>query len=154
VTRGSSRIVWDGARLERAIGASGRRLRADPRCFAGEPVTGAWAHVCALPTGTASLPFDDTAVQQVRRDALAWWIPLLADSLVCVTTLAVDSVDYGGAITVARDPAWFELDPFARIFPGTIVRSDLFSEVAPPAGPVMERTAGVAWPGGRFAGAS
>jgi len=98
----------------------------------------------------AKLPFDFPEIQQVRRDALAWWIPLLGDALVCVTTLAVDSVNYGGAITVATDPARFEEDPFARIFPGTIVRTSLFSRVPPPVGPVAERYSGVAWPGGGF----
>jgi hypothetical protein len=151
VNAGSSRIVWDGARLETALGAAGRRFRADPRCFAGEPVRGAWAHVCALPDEQARLPYDHPEVQQVRRDALAWWIPLLGSDLVCVTTLALDSVNYGGAITVARHPSFFTQDPFTRVFPGTVVRTDLFCEVEPPAGPVSERTAGVAWPGGRFA---
>ena len=131
-------------------GAPGRRFRADPRCFAGEPSFGAWAHICALVDEDAKLPFDQPEVQQVRRDALAWWIPLLGDALVCVTTLTLDPVNYGGAITVATDPAFFALDPFARIFPGTVVRTDLFSRVPPPAGPVVERYAGVAWPGGTF----
>ena len=53
----------------------------------------------------ARLPFDTPEVQQVRRDALAWWIPLLGESLVCLTTLALDPVNYGGAITVATDLA-------------------------------------------------
>lgn len=148
--RGSSRLVWDGAQLGTALGSPGRRFRADPRCFAGEPVLEAWAHVCALPDDDAKLPFDMPEIQQVRRDALAWWIPLLGDSLVCVTTLALDSVNYGGAVTVARDPVFFDHDPFARIFPGTIVRTDLFSVTAPHPGPPIERYAGVAWPGGRF----
>lgn len=146
---GSSRIVWDGQRLDTALGAPGRRLRADPRVFAGNPVR-AFAHVCALSDVAAMLPYDAPEVQQVRRDALAWWIPLLGHRLVCLTTLAVDSVNYGGAITVATDPSVFCDDPFARIFPGTIVETDLFCPVLPPAGPVEERTAGVAWPGGAF----
>jgi len=58
--------------------------------------------------------------------------------------------DCGGAITVTREPVPWSEDPFARIFPGTVVRTGLFSEVAPPPGPVLERYAGVAWPGGRF----
>jgi hypothetical protein len=97
------------------------------------------------------LPFDMPEVQQVRRDALAWWIPLLGDSLVCLTTLALDPVNYGGAVTVAREATFFHHDPFARIFPGTIVRTDLFSFVPPHPGPTIERYAGVAWPGGSFA---
>jgi hypothetical protein len=90
-------------------------------------------------------------VQQARRDALAWWIPLLGVSLVCITTLAVDSVHYGGAITVATDVSFFAHDPFGRIFPGTVVETDLFCRVPPPAGPVVERYRGVAWPGGSLA---
>ena len=150
---GSSRLVWDGETLATALGAPGRRFRADPRCFAGEPVQGAWAHVCALPDEEAKLPYDMPEIQQARRDALAWWIPMLGDELVCLTTLAIDSVNYGGAVTVARDPSLFDEDPFARIFPGTVVQTDLFSEVAPPVGPPIERYAGVAWPGGRFTAA-
>ncbi len=96
------------------------------------------------------LEFDQPEVQQVRRDALAWWIPLLGEDLVCVTTLALDASLYGGAITVARRPDRFADDPFARIFPGTVVRTDLFAQVDPPVGPVIERYAGRPWPGGRF----
>jgi hypothetical protein len=150
VSGGSSRLVWDGERLAVHLGATGRRLRADPRCFAGEPVRDAWAHVCALAGEDAKLPFDFPEVQQARRDALAWWIPLLGDSLVCLTTLAADSVNYAGAVTVARDPSLFGGDPFARIFPGTVVRTSLFCAVQAPPGPVIERYSGVAWPGGAF----
>jgi hypothetical protein len=128
----------------------GLRLRPDPRCIRGETVAGAYAHVCAAREPGETLPFDDPAVQQARRDALAWWIPLLGDALVCLTTLALDSVRYAGAITVSTDPSLFRDDPFARLFPGRIVQSDLFCRVAPPSGPVIERYAGVTWPGGRF----
>jgi hypothetical protein len=113
-------------------------------------VNGAYVHVCALADDAARLPFDQPEVQGVRRDALAWWIPYLGENLVCVTTLAVDSVHYGGAVTVVREPVDFRLDPFARVFPGALVRSDLFCAVASPAGPIIERYSGVAWPGGRF----
>ncbi len=90
---------------------SGLRVRPDPRCIRGEPVRGAWAHVCV----GEPLPYDSPEVQQVRRDALAWWIPLLGESLVCLTTLAFDSVRYAGGITVATDPSFFDDDPFARL---------------------------------------
>jgi hypothetical protein len=153
VNRGSSRLVWDGARLTTELGAPGRRFRADPRCFAGAPMQDAWANVCPLPDPDAALPYDEPEVQQVRRDALAWWIPLLGDELVCVTTLAVDAVRYGGAVTVARSRRAFVDDPFARLFPGTVVRTSLFSVVPPPGGPTIERYAGAAWPGGAFASA-
>jgi len=129
---------------------SGLRVRPDPRCIRGEPVPGIWAHVCAASDRGDVLPYDHPEVQQVRRDALAWWIPLLGDSLVCLTTLALDSVNYAGAITVASDSSLFDEDPFARIFPGTVARSDLFCSVPLPPGPAIERYSGVAWPGGRF----
>lgn len=147
----AARLAFDGTSL-RAGSEPGRCFMIDARCLSGEPVRGAFAHVCALPDEGAALAFDQPEVQQVRRDALAWWIPLLGDALVCVTTLALDEARYGGAITVTREPVDWGCDPFARIFGGTLLRSDLFCEVAPPAGPVIERYAGVAWPGGTFAG--
>ena len=110
-------------------------------------MAGAYAHVCALPDRAAALRYDEPEVQQVRRDALAWWIPMLGDDLVCLSTFALDASRCAGAITVARDPAWFADDPFARLFPGTVVRSDVFCPVPPPAGPPIERYAGAPWPG-------
>jgi hypothetical protein len=150
VTGGSSTLRWDGTALSRHSRAAGRRFRADPRCFGGVAVH-AWAHVCALPDEDARLPYDDPAVQAARRDALAWWIPLLGDALVCLTTLALDSVNCGGAITVATEPSLFVDDPFTRLFPGRIVETAIFAAVPPPAGPVIERYSGAAWPGGSFA---
>jgi hypothetical protein len=141
-------IRWDGVELSRR--GPGRRFRIDLRCLAGEPVAGAWAHVCALPDPAAALRYDEPEVQQARRDALAWWIPLLGDELVCLTTLALDASLCGGAITVACSPRAFADDPFARLFPGTTVRTDLFSCVPPPPGPAIERYSGLAWPGGQF----
>jgi hypothetical protein len=143
-------LVFDGERLSADPHAPGRRLRVDARCLSGEPVAGAFAHVCALPDRRAALRFDEPEVQQARRDALAWWIPLLGDDLVCLSTFALDASRYGGAVTVARRPDRFDSDPFARIFPGTIVESDLLCPVPPPPGPVVERYAGAPWPGGAF----
>jgi hypothetical protein len=143
-------VVFDGTRLSLDPRAPGRRLRIDSRCVECTPVPGAYAHVCALPDRAAALRYDEPEVQQVRRDALAWWIPMLGDSLVCLSTFALDASRCAGAITVARDPAWFPDDPFARLFPGTVVRSDVFCPVPPPAGPPIERYAGAPWPGGRF----
>jgi hypothetical protein len=143
-------VAFDGEELHLGGRGGGRRLRVDARCLSGIPVAGAWAHVCALPDRDAALRFDEPEVQEARRDALAWWIPLLGDSLVCLTTIALDASRYGGAITVARDPSSFGADPFARIFPGTTVRSGLFGEVPPPPGPALERYAGAPWPGGGF----
>jgi hypothetical protein len=110
-------------------------------------VAGAFAHVCV----GDPIPYDFPEIQQARRDVLAWWIGLLGDTFICVTTLALDSVHCVGAIAVATDASRFDDDPFARVFPASTVESDLFCRVAPPAGPVIERYSGVAWPGGRFA---
>jgi hypothetical protein len=143
-------LVFDGARLSTDARAPGRRLRIAARCLDGEPVHGAFAHVCALADRGAALRYDEPEIQQARRDALAWWIPLLGDDLVCLTTFALDASRCAGAMTVARDPARLADDPFARLFPGTVVRTDLFCAVPPPAGPPIERYAGAPWPGGGF----
>jgi hypothetical protein len=148
--RSFAHLVFAGRTLSADPRAPGRRLRVDARCLRGEPVRGAWAHVCALPDRDAALRFDEPEVQQARRDALAHWIPLLGAELVCLSTFALDASLCGGAITVARSPDRFADDPFARLFPGTVVRTDLFCEVAPPPGPAIERYAGAPWPGGRF----
>ena len=135
--------------LEETPGA--RRFGVDPRCVAGGAVPDAWVHLCALEDPAARVPYDQPEVQQARRDALAWWIPLLGDDLVCLSTLSLDAVHCGGALTVARSPRHFTADPFARLFPGTIMRSALFGPVPPPPGPVLERYAGAPWPAGSFA---
>ncbi|HEX5894814.1 MAG TPA: hypothetical protein VFY47_00710, partial [Thermoleophilaceae bacterium] len=66
-------VVFDATRLSLDPRAPGRRLRIDSRCVEGEPVAGAYAHVCALRDRAAALRYDEPEVQQVRRDALAWW---------------------------------------------------------------------------------
>lgn len=142
-------VFFDGATLSRQEG-TGRRLVADRACLEGEPVAGALAHVCALADEDATVPFDDPSVQGARQDALAWWIPLLGSSLVCLTTLAVDESRCAGAITVVTDDRHLADDPFARLFGGTVVTTDLFCAAAPPPGPVLERYAGAPWPGGHF----
>ncbi len=86
-----ARVVFDGRRLSADPHAPGRRLRIDARCLEGTPVAGAFAHVCALPDDRAALRFDEPEVQQARREALAWWIPLLGADLVCLTTFALDA---------------------------------------------------------------
>lgn len=129
---------------------SGLRVVPDRRTIRGRPER-AFAHVCAAARAEDALPFDDPAVQQARRDALAWWVPELGNALVCITTLALDSVHCGGAITVVRSTSVrLADDPFARLFPGELVECDLFCPVEPPVGPVIERYAGAAWPGGSF----
>ena len=101
LTQGSSRLLWDGVTLTRELGARRAATSAPTRAASWASRVRAWAHVCALADEDARLPYDTPEVQGVRRDALAWWIPLLGDALVCLTTLAVDTVNYGGAVTVA-----------------------------------------------------
>jgi hypothetical protein len=144
-----SYVTFDGQRLSVDPHGPGRRLRLDRRCLEGEPVR-AFAHVCELTDDDAALRFDEPEVQQARRDALAWWIPMLGDDLVCLSTFALDASRCAGAVTVASDPTRFEQDPFARLFPGTIVEADFFCPVPPPPGPVIERYSGAPWPGGSF----
>ncbi len=145
------RIAFDGTRLSIAAGAGGRSFLADERCFEGEPEREAWAGVCASTDPEAALPFDAPEVQSARREALAWWIPLLGDDLVCLTTLALDGVRCAGAITVVRRERDLSADPFARLVAATVVAAPaLFTTVDPPPGPVIERYAGHPWPGGSF----
>lgn len=142
-------VSFDGERLSPDPRA-GRRLRIDARCLSGEPAVGAYANVCALPDKTAALRFDEPEVQQARRDALAWWIPLLGDDLVCLSTFALDASRCAGAVTVAWRPSYFEADPFARLFAPTTVRVDFLCPVPAPPGPTIERYAGAPWPAGSF----
>jgi hypothetical protein len=145
-------VRFDGERLSDDPQGAGRRLRIDARCVRGEGVEGAYAHVCALTDADGAIRYDEPEVQQARRDALAWWIPMLGDDLVCISTFSLDESRCAGAVTVAADPREFDQDPFARLFPGTIVRANFFSPVPPPPGPVIERYSGAPWPAGSFAG--
>lgn len=138
-------LWWDGRELSRGETAGARRLLVDPRCLAAEPVA-AWANVCVSADPEARVRFDEPEVQQVRRDALAWWIGLLGVDLVCVTTCALDHSWCAGAITVARRPDRFASDPFARLFAATAIPCDALGPVAPPCGPLVERVAGAPWP--------
>lgn len=146
---GAAYLSFDGEQLYLGKGA-GRCVMIDARCLRGVGIRGAHAHVCAVADSDAALAFDHPEIQQVRRDALAWWIPMLGENLICLSTLALDEARYAGAITVTHRPLRNSEDPFARIFPATSVRTDLFCPVAPPPGPVIERYAGVPWPGGSF----
>ena len=146
---GAAQLWFDGRTVD-TKGGAGRRLVIDARCLQGRAFEGAHVHVCAPAGPDAAIEFDQPEVQQARRDALASWTPVLGSNLLFLTTLALDESRYGTAITVTRRPAHWSEDPFARLFPGTVVRSDLFCDVAPPSDPVIERQAGVPWPGGRF----
>jgi hypothetical protein len=122
--------------------------RADARIV---DAAGAPAHVSlVLPPPDVRLAFDDTAVQQARRDVLA------RGAFDALSTLLTDASHFEGAITVARagDVQRLRDDPFARIFPQRILRVEagLLGTVAPPAGPTIERYGSASpWPADRFA---
>ncbi len=97
----SSGTVSASRRAKAPAVASGSTRAAWPGAGRASPARG---HVCASPDPGAFLLFDAPEVQQARRDALAWWIALLGDALVCLSTLTLDASHYGGAITVARSP--------------------------------------------------
>jgi hypothetical protein len=143
-------VSFDGERLSPDPRA-GRRLRIDARCLQGEPVPDAFASICALADKDAALRYDEPEVQSARQDALAWWIPLLGDDFVCISTFAIDESRCAGAVTVARSSTHLDEDPFALLFPPTITRVDFLCPVPPPPGPVIERYAGAPWPAGSFA---
>lgn len=143
-------LFYDGAALALEPLAGARRLLADPACFAGDPVTGAWAQVCASADPSAAIPFDAPEVQFARADALAWWIPLLGEDLICITTLAVDGSRYGGAVTVVRRRRALDEDPFARLFEARRLETEIFAATPPPPGPVLERYGGAPWPAAGF----
>jgi hypothetical protein len=113
---------------------------------------GAPAHVSLVrPPPGVRLPFDDVAVQQARRAALA------APPFAALTTLLSDASHFEGSLTVARggDVARMADDPFARVFPARILRVEagLLGSVPAPAGPVIERYGSAEpWPWDRFGG--
>ena len=115
----------------------------DPR---GAP---AWISLVLAPPGLR-LPFDDLAVQQARR------LVLSRQPLAAVSTLLRDDSHFEGAITVARsadDERWLREDPFARIFPGTLlaVEEGILGSVPAPTGPTIERYgSGNPWPWDSF----
>jgi hypothetical protein len=103
-----------------------------------------------LPPPGVRLKFDDVAVQQARRRALA------GPPFDGVSTLLTDSSHFEGALTVARGEQVIMLgdDPFARIFPARMldVEAGVFGSAPAPAGPTIERYgSSEPWPWDRFA---
>jgi hypothetical protein len=123
-------------------------LRVDERLIDPDG-TPAWISLVLAPPGIR-LPFDDLAVQRARR------LVLMRPPPAAVSTLLRDDSHFEGAITVARGPdakRWLEDDPFARIFPGTLleVERGLLGRAAAPTGPTIERYgSGNPWPWDRF----
>lgn len=111
--------------------------------------------LAVAPAGLRVL-FDDPAVVAATRAVLARPSPAF------VSTLVRDAAHIAGAVTgieadVARRwPAWFDDDPFARIFPARRLRvgPGLFGRVAAPVGPVHQRYGGLPWPVAGFPGPS
>ena len=124
-----------------------RALRVDERVAAGGgPAT--WASWCRF-DGDGSLAFDDGAVTGALRRVLARPWP------VAVSTALVDWSRIGGALTLATSRADLEDDPFARVFPRTILRvaEGSLGAIPPPTGPCLTRYgSGNPWPWDRYEG--
>ena len=101
-----------------------------------------------LPPSGVQVLFDDPAV--VAATQAVYERPGVS----FVTTLTTDPVHFGGAVTGTTAPwrGWWSDDPFERIFPARrlLVEPGLFNAVAPPAGPVHQRYAGLPWPAEGF----
>lgn len=123
-------------------------VRVDPRAIdpSGEPMLVS----LVLAGDDLALDFDDPAVVGATQATLRL-VP--AD---VITTFVSQGYRFAGALTGVRDPTrqWrLEADPFARIFPGRIVRvgPGLLAAVPPPTGPVTQRYgSGNPWPWDRF----
>ena len=104
-----------------------------------------------LPADGVTIPFDDPEVSGALRAALAApWPDVLS-------TLVVEDSRFAGALTAVRDGdrARLASDPFARIFPATLVEigPGLLGSTPPPTGPVIQRYGGgQPWPWGEFTG--
>jgi len=108
----------------------------------------AWVSLVRPPDGVR-LAFDDLAVQQARRAVLA------APPQDALSTLLSDASHFEGALTVARGAGVARLadDPFARIFPGRVLRVEagLLGAVPAPCGPTIERYGSAQpWPWDRY----
>lgn len=117
-------------------------LRVDGRLAEpGGPAT--WASWCRF-DGDASLAFDDGAVTGALRRRLA-----LPSWPVAVSTALVDWSRIAGALTLATDERDLRDDPFARVFPQTVVRipPGSLGVVPAPTGPGVTRYgSGNPWP--------
>ena len=127
----------------------GRRIDARAIDASGEA---AWVSLVLAPAGI-SLDFDDPAVVGATRDALAQpW------SAAVLSTLVVDRMRFGGAVTAMRDdPRRLADDPFARLFPARILKVDagLLGTMPAPVGPGTQRYgAGNPWPWDQFGSGS
>jgi hypothetical protein len=119
-----------------------RALRVDARLAAGgSPAT--WVSWCRF-EGDETLPFDDGAVSGALRRRLA--APAWP---VAVSTALVDWSRIAGAVTAGLDRGDVANDPFAAVFPRTILRVEAgtLGVIPAPTGPGITRYgSGNPWP--------
>ena len=132
-------LVGKGRKPFGALGIDARAI--DP---GGKP---AWISLALAPERVRVL-FDDPAVCQAMRMVLT---DPHADAM---STLVRDPSTIGGAFTATHAPTAEDLvdDPFARIFPRTLLRVDagFVGIMPPPSGPGVQRYAGAPWPWDHF----
>lgn len=124
-----------------------RSLRVDSRIAAGGSAA-TWISWCRS-DGEESLAFDDGAVTAVLRRVLAAPWPE------AVSTALVDWSRIAGALTVGLSEADVAGDPFARLFPRTILRvpAGTVGSIPAPTGPCVTRYgSGNPWPWDRYDG--
>ena len=134
--------AWLVGKGRKPLGALGIDTRAiDP---GGKP---AWISLALAPERVRVL-FDDPAVCQAMRMVLS---DPHGDVM---STLVRDPSTIGGAFTATHSPTPEGLadDPFARIFPRTLLRVDagFVGNMPAPAGPGVQRYAGAPWPWDHF----
>lgn len=115
----------------------------DPRIVGtgGPPMSASWTE---LPEDRRPL-FDAPEVLQARRQLLGTW-PAYG-----VSTLVTDAVHLAGAVLLWPGGPLVGDDPFARLGPSRVVRSQgFFVPLPPPTGPALERYGGAPWPVDRF----
>lgn len=132
--------AWSPGRRPDGVDAKISARAIDP---AGAP---ARVSLVLAPAGVR-LPFDDAAVLGARRAVMA------GPPRRCVSTLLDGASVFAGALTAAHDDDPRPVDdPFARVFPAVALRvgAGLVGMHPPPAGPVVERYAGLPWPWDRW----
>lgn len=124
-------------------------VKIDPRAI--DPGgAAAWASLVLAPPGSWLL-FDDVAVSHAIRTVLA------GPAMDVVSTFVTGDDRFVGAIRAVHDdePTRVRDDPFAALFPATLVRvgTGLLGMTPQPVGPVIQRYGGAnPWPWDRFPG--
>ncbi|HUP84719.1 MAG TPA: hypothetical protein VM143_03530 [Acidimicrobiales bacterium] len=147
---GGSVAVRDGRSLvwwEKSVARPPGGLRVDERIVAGGG-RATWVSWCRL-EGEASFAFDDGAVTGAlrRRHTAAW-------PEAC-STMLVDWSRIAGAVTTGTSIVEVAGDPFAIVFPRTLLRvaAGSLGPIPAPTGPGVTRYgSGNPWPWDRYAG--